>query len=192
MITYKEADARIAAGGSLTLNELSKVISSSGGRTAVESDRLFQACPEWVEQDRKREAKRRAAEDGFRAEEEPMIRDLAMVGYDIGSVYDLVNTTESYPAAIPVLLDHLSSPYHPRIRQGIGRALAVTEAEGLAGPALLAELRRERDAETRWVFANTLTIVADRKDEEQLKALVDDPSYEDVRERLNQALKNVS
>lgn len=148
--------------------------------------------PEWIERDRLREQKRQAAEDSFRIEEAPIIHDLAGAGYEVGSVYDFVNTSAGYPAAIPVLIDHLSRPYRARIRQGIGRALAVVEAEGLAGPALLAELRREQDAETRWVFANTLTIVADRKDAEQLKAMVDDPRYEDVRERLHQALKNVS
>ncbi len=156
----------------------------------------LEADPEWVEQDRQRREKHQASVDAMQAEMAPeerlLVRDLAAAGSHLTSVFEMVNTSDSYPEAIPVLLKHLPVTTHPVLRQGIGRALAVGEAEGLAGPALLAELRREQDAETRWVFANTLTIVADRKDAEQLKAMIDDPRYEDVRERLSQALKNVS
>lgn len=196
MITRREAEARIAGGGTITFAELTEVTSKRGSWSAEESKRLLEACPEWVEQDRQRREKHQASVDQLQQElapeKGPLMADLAKAGYHIDSVFDLVNTSDSYPEAIPVLLRHLPVTTHPVLRQGIGRALAVVEAEGLAGPALLAELHRERDAETRWVFANTLTIVADRKDAEQLKALVDDPRYEDVRERLNQALKNVS
>jgi hypothetical protein len=160
--------------------------------SAVDLMAKLQSDPEWVAQNAEREAKRVAAEARFRVEEEPIIRDLAKAGYDVGSVYDLVNTTASYPSAIPVLLDHLSRDYHPRIRQGIGRALAVVEAQGLAGPTLLHELRLEKEPQTRWVFANTLTIVADRADAKQLADLVGDPQYADVHDRLSQALKNVT
>lgn len=160
--------------------------------TAAELDELLNSCPEWVEQNRRREERRKTAEERFRVEEEPIIRDLAAVGYEVGSVYDLVNTSESYREAIAVLIEHLARPYHPRIRQGIGRALAVREAEGLAGPAILRELEREQDPETRWVLGNTLTIVADRHDADRIKALVEDPRFEDVHERLTQALKNVT
>ncbi|MEH3101100.1 HEAT repeat domain-containing protein [Sphingomonas adhaesiva] len=156
----------------------------------------LQSDPEWVEQERQRREKHKASVDRLQQEmapeKGPLMADLAEAGFHIESVWDFVNTSDSYPEAIPVLLKHLPLMTHPVLRQGIGRALAVAEAQGLAGPALLAELRREHDAETRWVFANTLTIVADRKDAEQLRAMLDDPRYEDVRERLHQALKNVS
>ncbi|MFS0737716.1 HEAT repeat domain-containing protein [Sphingomonas sp. 1P06PA] len=155
----------------------------------------LQRDPEWVERDRKRQEKHQASVDALQAEMTPeeqlFERDLAAVGSHLTSVFEMVNTSDSYPEAIPILLKHLPVTSHPVLRQAIGRALAVAEAEGLAGPKLLTELRREHDAETRWVFANTLTIVADRKDTEQLREMVDDPSYEDVRERLHQALKNV-
>ena len=156
----------------------------------------LQSDPEWVEQDRQRRERHKASVDQLQQEmapeKAPLMADLGVAGYRLNSVWDLVNTSDSYPEAIPVLLKHLPVTTHPVLRQGIGRALAVVEAEGLAGPALLAELRRERDAETRWVFANTLTIVATRAEREALRELVADPAYEDVRERLSQALKNVS
>lgn len=192
MITRKEAEARIAAGGTITFAELTEITSKRGSWSAEESERLLKACPEWVEQDRQREAKRKAAEERFRIEEEPIIRDLAAVGHEVGSVYDLVNTATSYPAAIPVLLDHLPRPYHPRIRQGIARALTVKEARGLAGEVLLRELRRsDEDHDTRWTLANALTVAAERKDAGGIRALLDDPKYGDVHERLGQAIRNL-
>lgn len=188
MITQKEAEARIAAGGTLTLEELSQVI-SRGRRTAAESDRLFKACPEWVAQNAAREAKRAVAEAQFRIEEEPIIADLAMSGFEVGSVWDLVNTNKTYPTAIPVLLDHLRRSYHARIREGIIRALTVKEAKGLAGGDIISELRQEADSENRWALANALTVVAERGNAAAIQALLDDPAYADVSERLGEALK---
>ena len=187
MITQKEAEARIASGGTLTLEELSQVI-SRGRRTAAESDRFFQACPEWVAQNAAREAKRAEAEVRFRIDEEPVIADLAAAGFEVGSVWDLVNTNKSYPAAIPVLLDHLARPYHHRIREGIIRALTVKEARGIAGNDILDALRSEADSENRWALANALTVIADKDQAAGIETLLNDPAYEDVSERLGVAL----
>ena len=151
----------------------------------------LQRDPEWVAQNAEREAKQAAAEARFRAEEEAMISDLAERGIKIGSVWDLVNTNSQYGAAIPVLLAHLKRPYHDRIRNGIIRALTTEEARGLAGEDILRELRHEGDAENRWALANALTVVSDKRDKEAIEVLLDDPSYEDVSERLSEALKNL-
>lgn len=181
----------------ITMDELLKLADDkSRTYTAQEWGEVLKSCPEWVEQNRQREQKHKASVDQLRAElapeKGPLMHDLAEAGYRIDSVWDLVNTSDSYPEAIPILLRHLPSAKHPVLRQGIGRALAVQEAEGVAGPVILDELRHEHDPETRWVLANTLTIVADRKDADEIKALVGDHRYDDVRDRLSQALKNVS
>lgn len=63
-------------------------------------------------------------------DQESILRDLTSTGFQVGSVWDLVNSAEPYPAAIPVLLKHLELPHHPRILAGIARALAVSEAMG--------------------------------------------------------------
>lgn len=63
------------------------------------------------------------------ASQEPLRRDLASVGEMVGTVYDLVDTSRPYPAALPVLIDHLQrGGYPPRVMEGIGRALAVKPA----------------------------------------------------------------
>lgn len=161
-------------------------------RTAAEFMAELQANPEWVAQNAAREAKRAAAKAQFRIEEEPIIADLAAAGFEVDSVWDLVNTNRSYPTTIPVLLDHLRRSYHARIREGIIRALTVKEAKGIAGGDLLNELRQETESENRWALANALTVVAERDDVPALQALLDDPAYADVSERLGEALKFTS
>ena len=174
----------------ITMDEVMRLAKDkSRSYTAQEWQDVLLSCPEWVAQDAARESKRQAAELRFRAEEEPMIADLAVAGFEVGSVWDLVNTNKSYPAAIPVLLDHLRRPYHERIRNGIIRALTVKDAKGIAGDDILDELGREADSENRWALANALTVVAERKDAVAIEALLGDPAYEDVSERLGEALK---
>lgn len=104
-------------------------------------------------------------------------------------MWDLVNTNARYPAAIPILLDHLRRSYHQRIREGVIRALTVKEAKGVAGGDILDELRQETDSENRWALANALTVVAEHKDAASIQALLDNPEYADVSERLGEALK---
>ena len=77
----------------------------------------------------------------LRDEQAPLLADLRAAGFDVKSVWDFVNTSDSYPAAIPVLLKHLTHLYSGPIREGIGRALAVREARS-AWP-MLADLYRK-------------------------------------------------
>jgi hypothetical protein len=176
----------------ITMDELNRLIKSRKSMPASELDELLHSCPEWVAQNAAREAKRAEAEAKFRIEEEPIIADLAAAGFEVGSVWDLVNTNAKYPAALPVLLNHLRHTYHQRIREGIIRALTVKEARGIAGEAILDELRGETDSENRWALANALTVTAERKDAAAIKALLADPAFEDVGERLGEALSKIS
>jgi hypothetical protein len=79
---------------------------------------------------RAEEQKRRqvAQQEAFRQAEAPLVRDLNMKGVAVQSVADLVNSSRAYPAAIPVLLEHLQRGYPERVREMIARALAVPEA----------------------------------------------------------------
>ena len=163
-------------------------------RTIGASDLMaeLQSDPQWVERDRQREERRQADETYFRQEEAPLVADLARAGYDVKSVYDLVNSSASYLSALPVLIGHLGRTYPTRIREGIARALAVQEALGIAGRPVLEALREEQSPDVRWALANSLTIVAEKSDAEAIKSLIDDPSFEDVYERLQQAFRNLS
>lgn len=58
--------------------------------------------------------------------EQPILRDLEAIGEHVSSVWDFVNTSRSYPRALPVLLKHLQRGGYPdRVMESLGRALAV-------------------------------------------------------------------
>lgn len=150
--------------------------------------------PEYLAMRIKMDAEHEAAKERGRIEEAMLLADLRRVGYRLESVWDFVNSADSYPEAIPVLLDHLRRPYSDIHREGIARALTVREARGLAGPAMIDLLRDETvtGAQLRWALANALTIVADRADRDGIKALIDVEKSDDVRDRLKRALKTAA
>ena len=67
----------------------------------------------------------------------------------------------------------------------------MREAKGIAGGEILDELRRETDSENRWALANALTVVAERDDMVSIDGLLEDPAYDDVSERLSEALTSL-
>jgi hypothetical protein len=109
----------------------------------------LQSDPEWVRENAKREAQHRARVEQrrqeLRPEETPLLAELAAVGINVDSIWDLVNAKWPYQAAIPVLSAHLQRARHPVLREGIARALTVPEARGIAGRIILAELQRPYD-----------------------------------------------
>lgn len=149
----------------------------------------MQQDPEWVRLDTEREAVRRDFESFLADDERPVVDALRAAGSAISSVWDLVNTTESYPSAIPVLLSHLSGAYHLRTKQGITRALTVREARGTAARRIIESLAIETDGELRWALANALTVVAEADDAAVIRRLSTDPHYADVHERLSVAAR---
>ena len=101
----------------------------SSGITAAElaaqlaDDEEFQAAAT----ERDRELRARATK--WRDDEQPIVEELNLAGVQVESIWDLVNTDEPYPAALPVLLDHLEKGgYSDRVMEGLGRALAVKPA----------------------------------------------------------------
>lgn len=90
---------------------------------------------------RQRERIERSA--GLRIEQEPILVELSAAGWNVDSVWNLVNTSTQYAAAIPILLKHLPLPYSDSVREGIARALAVPEpAVQKAWPILVEEYRK--------------------------------------------------
>ena len=58
--------------------------------------------------------------------EAPIVRDLRAAGFRVDSVWDVVNSSEPYFEALPVLMDHLERGGYPdRVMESLGRALAV-------------------------------------------------------------------
>ena len=119
----------------------------------------------------------------------------------VGSVWDLVNTKHSYPEAIPILYRHLQTAKHPEMVEGIARALTVKEACGPQARCILEKLQRRdflvstptvqpHQNHAAWALANALVVVGDESMVEEIKALIADPRYADVKGRLKDALKH--
>jgi len=125
-----------------------------------------------------------------------LLDELANVGIRIKSVWDLVNSSGSYPEAIPILVRYLREPYFNRTKEGIVRALAVKEAKGLANKVVMEEylkLPKESHEEPwifhyRWAFGNTMRIIVTKNDLEELIEIVLDETNGDSRNMFVRAL----
>lgn len=89
-------------------------------------------------------------------------------GVNASTPWDLVNSPESYRAAIPLLCewlektdDAIPKAAREKFREGVVRSLTVKEARGVAGPVLLREFHRPNvSSEYRWAVGNALEVVA--------------------------------
>src|SRR4051812_25341911 len=100
-------------------------MSKRKAKTAAEAMAEFEKDPDYLERRSQREKEFQRKEEEYSRAEVPLVRDLRAAGFQLSSVWDLVNTRAPYPALVPVLLSHLDRPYPERIREGIARALAV-------------------------------------------------------------------
>jgi hypothetical protein len=98
-------------------------------RGAVSAEELaaeLESNPDWVRDRDAREAERQERSRRLGEAEQPVVADLRNGGVQVDSVWDLVNTSEPYPAALPVLMEHLERGGYPeRVMESLGRALAV-------------------------------------------------------------------
>ena len=86
----------------------------------------LQNDPDYQRKSQAAAAERQSRAQELRRVEQPIVTDLRDVGVDVKSVWDLVNTSEPYPAALPLLVAHLERGGYPdRVMESLGRALAV-------------------------------------------------------------------
>ena len=97
--------------------------------TAAELMAKLKADPEYVAARQREEEERQKWAEEWRRAEEPLVEELKAVGLAVESVWDLVNTPGTYPAAVSILLEHLPRQYPDAVREGIARALAVPAAK---------------------------------------------------------------
>ena len=122
--------------------------------------------PEYQERRREQDERLARLAAACARDEQMLVKQIHAVGYKITSVWDLVNNSPHpflprafvgpYERAYPILVRHLSLAHHPRIREGIIRALTIKDGGALVEEALLESFRGERDRGLRWVLANAL------------------------------------
>ncbi|MBX7102567.1 MAG: hypothetical protein K1X57_00695 [Gemmataceae bacterium] len=135
--------------------------------------RQLEADPKWVAEDATREARRAAREAQFKAEEVPIIADLAAVGVDAESVWDFVCKRAAPFEAIPVLVRHLGKPYSPAVQEGMIRAIGVPWARAVAFEMLCTTFQDERDPNMRFAIANALSGMALLDDVRELPGILE-------------------
>jgi HEAT repeat protein len=123
----------------------------------------LEADPEYQARKRLFDAERAADDEACQKAEEPLVEALKAAGFGVSSVWDFVNTTESYTAALPILLEHLQQNYPDKVREGIARAMAVPESR-FAWQPLLSLFRRDFDQNpngVKWAIGCALGAAAD-------------------------------
>jgi hypothetical protein len=151
----------------------------------------LESDPAYVARQAEQNDQRRRTEQELAASELPLVQALIDVGVQVNSVWDLVNTSQGYRNAVPVLLLHLEQSYPAKIREGIFRALAVPEAKGTAARVLLRVFANERDPTMKWIIGNALSVVAEATDLSTLSELVRDRSHGNARQPLLLAISRI-
>jgi hypothetical protein len=146
------------------------------------------ADPTWVAARRREQDARDVRTARLLEAEAPLIEDLARVGVRVRSSWDLVNTADPYPSAIPVLLRHLRHSYPDEIIAGIARALAVKDARLHA--AEIAKAYEDTDESAMPHAKDGLAVaVALTCDQEVVERLIVDPANGSSRMLLLMALR---
>lgn len=98
----------------------------NGPITATELMAILDNDPEYQRRMAAAEAERQVRVRALSKAEQPVVLDLRDAGVQVDSVWDLVNTSVPYPAALPVLMEHQERGGYPeRVMESLGRALAV-------------------------------------------------------------------
>ena len=101
----------------------------ASGITAAEAMALLAHDPDYQLRVAEAEAERQVRVQELRSAEQPIVAELRKAGIDVASVWDLVNTSDPYPAALPILLNHLKRGGYPdRMMESLASALAVKPA----------------------------------------------------------------
>ena len=126
--------------------------------------------------------------------EEPILADLAAVGFEVASLADLRTSGLRYRGAIPVLLDWLGRVRDPKVKTEVVRALSVPWAKPGATRALIAEFREVNSGVDpsgtglRWTIGNALDVMFDDAHFEAFADLATDKRYAKGRQMVVLAL----
>lgn len=160
-------------------------------KSAAELMSELEANPVHVQRQRLLDEERRRAENTYSRAEAPVVEDLHRAGVAVRSVWDLVNTPNTYGHSIPILLEHLKRPYPDEVREGIARAMAVPEAK-FAWPALVMLYRTESGPRTKAGLAVAIGNLADAQTLDEVVALAREPRNGDSRVLLLPAFERIA
>lgn len=119
---------------------------------------------------------------------EPLLAELATLGYEVATPEDLPRLGRRYRSAIPVLVRALPGLSDIPARESVVRALSVPWAAPDAVEPLVREFETGPPGTYRWAVGNALATMADDSAYDQLVQLIDRADYGSDREMLVVAL----
>lgn len=141
--------------------------------------------PEYQQKIREKEQQRKNLAKLLEEDESGLVAECNAVGVRIESVWDLVNTTSSYTAAIPILLKHLEKEHHLRTQEGIIRALTTPESQGNAGIFIrMFLIESDSESQMKWLIGAAIAESAVGSDANKIIELANDESHGKGREFL--------
>ena len=164
--------------------------SKRGPISATDLMSELEADPEYAAHQQRRDAELERMEEESRRAQAPLAEELRAAGVEVDSAWDLVNTSTPYPAALPILLEHLGRPYADRVREGMARALAVGR-DAKFGWEKLVNFYRDEPAGTdaKDGLAVALAAVADEEVVDELISLAREAAHGESRILLVRGLK---
>ncbi|MEM9345857.1 MAG: hypothetical protein AAGB26_04485 [Planctomycetota bacterium] len=146
--------------------------------TAAEFMASLENDVEYQEMRRKQEVQRQADIRRIASDEVDLVEELNACGYSLKSVWDLVNTEDSYADLIPLLIKHLDIDHCPEIFEGIIRALITTDAIGY-GPKLISKFceQPKGHSEIKWLLGSAIALAATESDFDSILELIHDTSH---------------
>lgn len=159
--------------------------------TLAEHNAILAADPAYrkMRQEKDDQLKQKAAI--LKNDASPLLNDLRSAGWPVESLWDLVNTSEDYAEAIPILINHLDFPYLDRNREAIARALAVPAA-AYAWPILKDKYQSAHQGSGfKEGLACALSETASESVRDDLISLIMDPSHGESRLFLLSGLRKL-
>jgi hypothetical protein len=91
-------------------------------------------------------------------------KSLIQIECRVDSVWDLVNSVNSYQVVYQILNKHLDLEHHKRIREGIIRALTVKDVGKNIKENFIRHFKGETDPELKWLISNALKTIMSPKE----------------------------
>ncbi len=150
--------------------------------------------PTYMAKNAEREKRRDTLALEFARQSEPIVSDLAAIGFVYSSIDDLRRSGLRYEKAVPVLVKWLLLVTNQALKESIVRALSVPWARPVATLPLITEFRGAKGLNSdslKWAIGNALSIVADDSVFHEIAELVADKRHGKAREMLAVALGNM-
>jgi hypothetical protein len=188
-VLSKELQAAVQS-GSIILSSVKKKERSNEYMSAEELLRNLGDDPQYLKHQKEFEKGLERDRIKHKMFEQPILSDLAQIGYSYESIDALRRSNRNYGPAIPILQKWLSLTSDPDIKESLVRALSVPWAKKEAMDSLIKEFHKVPDnqANVRWAIGNALEVLSSDDYIDQLIEIASNNRYGASRQMVVLAL----